>query len=188
IDLVAREYDDGNAYDASITYDKKYEMPAATTVNITNQSQFTAYFDLFAQDTFENLYGRDNMNYHALVTDYVLPVGTQITMLDYSSQTGTPEYYYFTVEEEEYNRALQQLATDNEITYRLSNFIKMGSTSENNTYNDQDANKIYYDEQRQRTMEEFIFIFDFKETNTTGNNLNHYIRFELRNEEDRALI
>ena len=188
IDLVAREYDDGNAYDASITYDKKYEMPAATTVNITNQSQFTAYFDLFAQDSFENLYGRDNTNYHALVTDYVLPVGTQITMLDYSSQDGVPEYYYFTVDEEEYNRALQQLETDNEITYRLSNFIKMGSTSENNTYDDQEANETYYDEERNRTMEEFIFIFDFKETETTGNNLNHYIRLELRNDEDRALI
>lgn len=188
IDLVARNYDDGNSYDASITYDKKYEMPAATTVNITNQSQFTAYFDLFASsDTFEDFYGRGNTNYHALVTDYALPIGTQITMLDYSKE-GNPEYYYYTITEDEYNRALQQLETENEITYRLSNFIKMGSTSENNTYDDKVANKSYYDEDKKRTIEEFLFIFDFKNTNITGNELNKYIRFELRNQEDRTVI
>ena len=188
IDLTARNYDDGNAYDASITYDKKYEMPAATTVNITNQSQFTAYFDLFAtSDTFEDFYGRGNTNYHALVTDYALPIGTQITMLDYSKE-GNPEYYYYTITEDEYNRALQQLETENEITYRLSNFIKMGSTSENNTYDDKVANKSYYDEDKKRTIEEFLFIFDFKNTNITGNELNKYIRFELRNQEDRTVI
>ena len=188
IDLVARNYDDGNSYDASITYDKKYEMPAATTVNITNQSQFTAYFDLFAwSDTFEDFYGRGNTYYHALVTDYALPVGTQITMLDYSKE-GEPKYYYYTIDEAEYNRALQQLETDNEITYRLSNFIKMGSTSENNTYDDKFANKSYYDEEKKRTMEEFLFIFDFKNTNITGNELNKYMRFELRNQEDRTVI
>ena len=188
IDLTAKLYDDGNAYDASITYDKKYEIPAATSVNITNQSQFTAYFDLYAEDTFENLYGRDNDNYHALVTDYALPVGTQITMLDYSSIDGVPQYYYYTIDEEEYNRAINQLATDNEITYRINKFIKMGSTDEDNTYDEQTQNNAYYDESKQRTIEEFIFIFDFKETKTTGTNLNKYIRFELRNKEDRTVV
>ncbi len=189
IDLTTRNYDDGNAYDASITYDKKYEMPAATTVNITNQSQFTAYFDLFAtSDTFEDFYGRGNTNYHALVTDYALPVGTQITMLDYGREDGKPDYYYFTVDQDDYNRALAQLQSENEVTYRLSNFIKMGSTSEDNTYDDKTANESYYDDTEKRTMEEFIFIFDFKETTTTGDNLNKYIRFELRNNEDRAVV
>ena len=188
IDLVAKEYDDGNAYDASITYDKKYEMPAATSVNITNQSQFTAYFDLYAEDTFENIYGRNNENYHALVTDYALPVGTQITMLDYSSQDGVPEYYYYNIDEEEYNRAVTQLQTDNEITYRINKFIKMGSTDEDNTYDEKAENNKYYDDSKERTIEEFIFIFDFKETTTTGNNLNKYMRFELRNSEDRSVI
>lgn len=189
IDLTARDYDDGNSYDASITYDKKYEMPAATTVNITNRSQFTAYFDLYAESSsFEEFYGRENTNYHALVTDYALPVGTQITMLDFGSQSGTPEYYYYTVDDNSYQRALQQLQLENEICYHLSDFIKMGSTSENNTYDDKTANQTYYDEEKQRTIEEFIFIFDFKETSITGDYLNKYIRFELRNEEDRALV
>lgn len=189
IDLVARNYDDGNAYDASITYDKKYELPAATSVNITNQSQFTTYFDLFAtSDTFEDFYGRNNENYHALVTDYALPVGTQITMLDLGNQSGIPSYYYYTVDETDYERALNQLQTENEVTYRLSNFIKMGSIDKDNTYSDEEMNQIYYDEDQKVTMEEFIFIFDLKETTTTGNHLNHYMRFELRNEEDRALV
>lgn len=188
IDLVAKNYDDGNAYDASITYDKKYEMPAATSVHITNQSQFTAYYDLYAEDTFDNLYGRNNDNYHALVTDYALPVGTQITMLDYSSQEGVPEYYYYTISEEDYNKALEQLATDNEITYRINKFIKMGSTDPDNTYDEKASNNRYYDDEKNRTIEEFLFIFDFKETTTTGNNLNKYMRFELRNNEDRTVV
>ena len=189
IDIVARSYDDGNAYDASITYDKKYEMPAATSVNITNQSQFTAYFDLFAtSEKFEDIYGINNKNYHALVTDYALPVGTQITMLDLGNQNGTPSYYYYTVDENSYNQALTQLQNENEVTYRLSDFIKMGSTSADNTYDDQKMNLIYYNDNQKTTMEEFIFIFDFKETTTTGDHLNHYMRFELRNEEDRAVI
>lgn len=188
IDLTARNYDDGNAYDASITYDKKYEMPASTSVHITNQSQFTAYFDLYAEDTFENLYGRNNDNYRAIVTDYALPVGTQITMLDYSSEDGIPEYYYYTITEEDYNQALQQLEADNEITYRINKFIRMGSTDPKNTYNEQAANEKYYDEEHERTIEEFLFIVDFEETTTSGNNLNKYIRFELRNNEDRTVV
>lgn len=188
IDLVAKNYDDGNSYDASITYDKKYEMPAATGVHITNQSQFTAYYDLYAEDTFDNLYGRNNDNYHALVTDYALPVGTQITMLDYSSQEGIPSYYYYTIKEEDYNRALAQLAVDNEITYRINKFIKMGSTDPSNTYDEKAANRSYYDTEKRRTIEEFLFIFDFKETTTTGNNLNKYMKFELRNKEDRTVV
>ena len=37
----------------------------------------------------------------------------------------------------------------------------MGSTSANNTYDDQDANSKYYDVAHNCAMEEFIFIFDF---------------------------
>ena len=164
-------------------------MPAATTVNITNRSQFTAYFDLYAESSsFEDFYGQNNTNYHTLVTDYALPVGTQITMLDFGSQSGTPEYYYYTVDDLSYQSALQQLQSENEICYRLSDFIKMGSTSSDNTYDDKKANRTYYDEIQKRTIEEFIFIFDFKETSIIGDYLNKYIRFELRNEEDRALV
>lgn len=189
IDLIAKNYNDGDSYDASITYDKKYELPAATTVNITNQSQFTAYFDLYApSESLEDFYGRNNTNYHVLVSDYALPVGTQITMLDYGRKDGKPEYYYLTITQERYNRSVQELAQNKEISYRLSEFIKMGSISKENTYNDKLANESYYDTERKRTIEEFIFIFDFKDTTTTGTHLDNHLLFELRNQEDQAII
>ena len=189
IDINARNYDDGNSYDASITYDRKYEMPSATLVNITNQSQFTTYYSLIANsETFEEFYGKNNSNYHVLTTNYALPIGTQITMLDYGINGNNPEYYYYTITDEIYNNSLLMLQKENEVTYKLSDFIKMGSTSTSNRYNDQDANKKYYSETHKRTIEEFIFIFDFKNTNTTGSHLNNSILFELRNNEDRALV
>ena len=187
INLEAIEYDDEDAYDASITYDKKYEMPSATSVNITNKSQFTAYYSMIAMpESFTKFYGRDGDYYHALVTDSPLPVGTQITMID-NSIDGHPEEYYFTVDQANYNAAVAQYSADSEITYRLSNFIKMDSTSTNNKYNDVQMNQVYYDEDNNIVMEEFLFIFDFKNTNVTGEVLNKSMLFELRNNENRTI-
>ena len=189
VNITASNYQDEDAYDASITYDKKYEMPSATSVNITNQSQFTTYYSLFAYaDSYDKFYGIDDDYYHALVTDYVLPVGTQITMLDYGVSQDQPEYYYYTVTQAEYNRAVAQLAQDREITYRLSNFIKMGSVSSDNKYSDSVNNHKYFTDEYGRVVEEFIFIFDFKETTTMGTHIDNSILFELRNNEDRTLI
>lgn len=189
VNLSASNYQDGDAYDASITYDKRYDMPSATSVNITNQSQFTTYYSLFSYaDSFESFYGLNNDYYHALVTNYALPVGTQITMLDYGADQNKPEYYYYTVTEDSYQTAVNQLAVDREVTYKLSDFIKMGSTSEENTYSDALNNKKYFTDEYGRVVEEFIFIFDFKETTTTGTHANNSMLFELRNSEDRTLI
>lgn len=189
VNITASNYQDEDAYDASITYDKKYEMPSATSVNITNQSQFTTYYSLFAYaDSYEKFYGINDNYYHALVTNYALPVGTQITMLDYGVSQEQPEYYYYTVTQAEYDRAVRQLAQDKEITYKLSNFIKMGSVSNDNKYNDSVNNHKYYTDEYGRIVEEFIFIFDFKETTTTGTHIDNSILFELKNNEDRTLI
>ena len=189
VNLSASNYQDGDAYDASITYDKRYDMPSATSVNITNQSQFTTYYSLFSYaDDFESFYGLNNDYYHALVTDYALPVGTQITMLDYGVDQDKPEYYYYTVTEDSYQTAVNQLATDREVTYKLSDFIKMGSISNDNTYSDALNNRKYFTDEYGRVVEEFIFIFDFKETTTTGTHADNSMLFELRNNEDRTLI
>ena len=189
VNLSASNYQDGDAYDASITYDKRYDMPSATSVNITNQSQFTTYYSLFSYaDDFESFYGLNNDYYHALVTNYALPVGTQITMLDYGVDQDKPEYYYYTVTEDSYQTAVNQLATDREVTYKLSDFIKMGSISNDNTYSDALNNKKYFTDEYGRVVEEFIFIFDFKETTTTGTHADNSMLFELRNSEDRTLI
>jgi len=189
IDLYAKEYDDGDSYDASISYGKKYEMPTANDVNITNQSQFSTYFSLFAKgNTIDDIYGLNNSYYHALVTDYVLPVGTQITMIDYGANDVNPDFYYFTVDQANYNANVASLATDLEVTYKLSDFIKMGSTSSNNKYNDSVANALYYDSAHHRTIEEFMFIVDFKETNQSGTHEDNNMLFELRNSEDRSVL
>lgn len=189
VEMIARNYDDGNSYDAAITYDKKYDLPSITDVKITNKSQFTAYYSLFALgESFEKFYGLNNSNTHVLVSDFALPVGTQITMIDYGYDYDNPQYYYFDITQSIYNQSITQLNTENEVTYKLSDFIRMGSTSTNNTYNDQAANIKYYDVAHNYAMEEFMFIFDFKNTTFSGVYLDNSILIELRNNENRGLI
>lgn len=188
VNMVARNYDDGNSYDASITYDKKYEMPSATTVNITNQSQFTAYYALYASGTLKEIYGDNYENYHVLTSTYALPVGTQITMIDYGQNIDNPQYYYYNITQDIYNNSVSQLENLGEITYKISDFIKMGSTSSDNTYDEMAANMAYYDDGVSMAMEEFIFIFDFKDTTTTGQHLGNEILFELRDNDDMEIV
>lgn len=188
VDLTAKNIEDVDSYDASITYDRRYEMPSATSVNITNQSQFTAYYSLVAwADDFNSVYGKNNDNFHVLTTNNPLPVHTMITMLDFGANTERPEYYYYEITPDIYNDSLTQLEKYNEITYRLSSFIKMGSTSSNNTYKDKDANIKYYSEDIGLVDEEFIFIFDFKDCEVTGDHLGNTMLFELRNTEERSI-
>lgn len=177
---------DGDAYDASITYSKKYDLPVATGVNITNRSQFTTYFALLAQsDRIDEFYGKNHDNYHALISSYALPVGTKITMIDYGYSDDNPNYYYYIVDEADYASAVAELASENEIAYRLSKFIRMDSVDKNNTYDDKANNEIYYHDNINFVNEEFIFIFDFQDTSVTGNYLNNSILFELREHIDR---
>ena len=188
IDLSAKTYSDEAAYDASITYGKKYEMPSSTDVNITSDSSFTAYYSLFAEvDSLESIYGNNNDNYHTLSSNYVLPVGTKITMIDLSVEDSI-KYYYYIVSEDDYNSKLTQYSLDGEATYDLSNFILMDSISTNNTYSDVIANQEYYRENNNIVMEEFLFIFDFEDSNIVGNQLDNSIILELRNSEDRTSI
>lgn len=189
IEMEGKDFGDGANYDGSITYDKKYEMPAATTVNITNNSQFTAYFsltDFF--DSMEDVYGLHNEYYHAITTSTPLPVGTMITMLDYGANPQRPEYYYFTVTQDIYNQSLIEYGNENDVSYYLRNFIKMDSTSQTNLYNDQTNNLIYFDSETGLVDEEFIFIVDFKNTNVSGDHLNNKFSFELRNGDDWPFI
>ena len=184
INIDARLFTDADAYDAAITYDKRYEMPSTTSVNITNKSQFTAYFSMVSGSEFKDIYGENNTNYHALVTNNPLPVGTMITMLEYDADSTRPNYYYFKVSQAIYDASIIEFNRDNQCSYRLSNFIVMDSTSTTNTYNDATANLRYYSTDASFAYEEFLFIFDFKETNTTGQHLNNTILFEIRDEDD----
>lgn len=183
--LDAVKGNDVPEYDASIAYDKKYELPAATAVNITNRSQFSAYFSLAEfYDSFSKVYGKNNEHYHVLTMGSPLPLNTMITMIDYGANYRRPDYYYLVVTPEIYQKSLQSYNANNEADYLLSDFIKMDSVSEDNTYDDKVANKLYFDEENNLVDEEFIFIFDFKETNSTGQNLNQSVSFELRNSDN----
>ena len=161
VNIDARLYTDADAYDAAITYDRRYEMPSTTSVNITNKSQFTAYFSMVSGSEFKDIYGENNTNYHALVTNNPLPVGTMITMLEYDADSARPNYYYFKVSQAIYDASIIEFNRDNQCSYRLSNFIVMDSTSTTNTYSDATANLRYYSTDASFAYEEFLFIFDF---------------------------
>ena len=175
--LDEQNYTDDDAYDASITYGRKYEMPSLTSVNITNSSQFTAYYSLIATNTFANIYGQNNEYYHALVSNFALPVGTKITLLDLSDENDI-EYFYYQVDQTSFSNHFTQLNTTGETEYKLSEFIYMDSTDK--YYDDQVMNHKYYYDNVNLTVEEFVFIVDFEEADINGEFLDNSILFELR--------
>lgn len=176
-----RELYSTNEYEATITPGKQYEMFASAMVNITSTSSFSAYYSMYHEH--ENTPFRTG-DYRALVSSYLLPVNTKITMIDYHDPSN-PIYYYYVVTEADYN--LLAASTD-DYAYKLSKFRKMGSTSLSNNYDDVVSNDVYYDDTTGILQEEFIFIFDFKESNINANVLNNSILLELRNVDDRTLI
>lgn len=167
---------EGNNYEASIAPGAQYELFANTNVNITNKSTFSTYFSLYSTSS-TTIYRPGYARY--LVTNYAYPVNTKITMIDFAS-SGQPEYYYFIIDTATYNNSVIALANDNEISYPLSNFIRMGSSSTSNTYDDATANNNYYDSTLQKAEEEFIFIVDFKDTEINADVLNKTLLLELR--------
>lgn len=184
IDLYSKVYEYDDAYDASITYGKKYDMPSATDVNVTNKSQFTSYFSIITKPkNFETFYGENGDNYHVLTSTYNYPVGTQFTMIDTAAGDDV-EYYYYTVDNAKYNAAATELANEGEISYYLRDFIRMDSISNNNTYNDTVQNQKYFDSTSGYVYEEFLFIVDMKKTNTNTNELNKSLLFELRDADN----
>lgn len=75
-----------NDYEGTITPGKKYEMFATSNVNITNNSSFSAYYSLFMESDISPY--KDG--YHrSLVSTYLLPVNTKITMIDFHKESKT---------------------------------------------------------------------------------------------------
>lgn len=188
IDLHSRVFEYDDAYDASITYGKKYDMPSATDVNITNKSQFTSYFSIITKPkNFAAFYGEDGDNYHVLTSTYNYPVGTQITMIDTAAGDDI-EYYYYTVDSTKYADAATELQNEGEITYYLRDFIKMNSTSTNNKYSDVVQNQKYFDATSGYVYEEFLFIVDMKNANRNDAVENKTLLFELRDAANDSTI
>ena len=186
INIEAITYSDGDKYDASITYGKKYSMPITTPVNITPKSQFTEYYSLISNGEMKDIYGINHDYYRTLVSSYVFPVGTTITLIDLSLDS--PKYYYYEVNNTNYQQKVSQMNVDNEVSYTLSDFVAMDSTTLSNKYNDSAKNLEYYDSDMGMAYEEFLFIFDFKNANINSAQLDNEVLFELRTDEDRTSV
>ena len=175
---------EGNNYEASIAPGAQYRMFANSPVNITSKSTFSTYFSLFTtSDTtiYKTGYTR------SLVSTYALPVNTKITMIDFAN-SGSPEYYYYIIDQTTYDNSVISIANDNEMSYSLSKFIRMDSSSPNNTYNDAVANSNYYDSTLKKAEEEFIFIVDLKDTGLNADVLNKALLLECRDSNNSPQI
>ena len=174
---LSRRLFNTNDYEAAITPGKQYELFASKDVDITTTSSFSAYYSLFVDKDASTFY--KNGYYRTLVSDFAFPEKTKITMIDYINHDD-PKYYYYVVSSSDYQSSLSEFSTNGEVTYNLSKFIRMGSVSENNNYDDENYNSIYYDEELDMAHEEFIFIVDFSESGLTENVTDKSFLIELR--------
>ena len=179
ITILGKEIN-SEAYASAINYGKYYDVFTMGTVNITSTSQFSTYYSLTLFDKeFNDIYG--NNAYHALTTDSPLPVGTMVTMIDFA-QGSNPITYYYEVDAAGYAAAQSELATSGEVNYALTNFRRMSSTNTNYMYSDATANTLYYNPTTKLVDEEFIFIFDFSQTDGSYIVSNKSMLFNLYNE------
>jgi len=174
-----------NDYEAAITPGRKYELFPTSATNISSKSSISAYFALFASaEPGQTIY---KTGYHrALVTDYVLPLNTKITMIDMSGDEN--KYYYHVINQTDVTNATQQIDVDGEATYQLSIFETMGAYNSTVYYDDAQANIDNYDATNRTAAEEFIFIIDFENTNITENALDKTLLIELENSQNEAMI
>ena len=170
-----------NDYEGAMTAGEKYSLFASTATNITTKSTLSAYYSLYMKSN-KNYY--QDGYHHALVSNYVLPINTKLTMIDLATNT----YYYYVVtttdlakKEEEYNRY-------GECSYELSDFVKMGSTSKDNNFDETKSRTNYYKSDLKVVDEEFIFNVDFEDTDITTDQTNKTLLMELRDKNNQTLI
>ena len=169
-----------NEYEASMTPGREYKMFTSTVVNIASRSSLSTYYSLFAED--QNVYRPD---YHrVLVSNYVMPVGTKITMIDFVNEV--PTYYSYIVSQANYNAMVTYFNQHHEAVYNFSDFVKMGTVSANSFYDNTQMNNQYYT--NGNSSEEFIFIVDFDEAGIQSNLLEKSLLIELRDSGNQTLI
>ena len=169
-----------NEYEGSMTPGDKYELFASTTNNLTTRSKFSAYYSLYSNNN--NIY---RAGYHrALTSSFIFPEGTKITMLDFIN--GTPEYYYHVITAADVARTEAEYQLENECSYLLSMFTRMGSRSNTENYDDAAKNLLYYD--GADSNEEFIFIVDFSDTEINHDVLEQTLLIEMRDVNEESII
>ena len=173
-----------NEYEAAITPGKEYGLFANSAVNMTTESSLSAYYSLYL----EGDKAKYQDGYHrTLVSSYVLPINTRLTLINLNEDS-VNEYYYFVIDEDDYNKALEEYNEYHECSYDFSNFVRMGSTSKSNIYQDELNNSKYYNKDTNTAYEEFIVQVDFSESDITENVLNKTLLIELRSKDNRTVI
>lgn len=173
-------------YESSMTPGKEYELFVNNKTNITSSSSLSAYFSLYVKGT-KSIYKE---GFHRTLSSSVkLPLNTRITLIDRTIES-IPVYYYFVVNEENIDIVKTQISSNafgidtTFYLYNLSDFVRMGSTTSENRYNDAEANKKYYQSSTGISEEEFIFIVDYSETSITENIIGAELLLELKDEDD----
>ena len=162
-------------YESAITPGEKYELFTNTQTSITKDSEFSQYYSLMLEGFSDTDYYENYLtNYRTLISSAVLPANTTITMIDLL--TNSTEYYYYVVTaEDEANRKKK---------FDITDFKKMGSTDE---YFNEDNTK-YYDTTLDVEHEEFIFHYDFANTNLQSPIVDQTIFLEYRDQDDETLM
>lgn len=142
-------------YEGAMTAGRKYELFTSTATNITSSASISTYFALFHSG--DSVYRPGY--YRALISNYVLPLGTKITMIDLSGNN--VDYYYHVINATDVSNAQQQLQNQGDVQYLLSMFEVMGAQNSGVYYDDAVKNLEYYDSTLETSDEEFIFILDF---------------------------
>ncbi len=179
---ITRALYTNNEYEGSMTPGEKHDFFVSTLTTITNKSKLSAYYSLYVEKD-ETIY---KPGYHrTLVSSYALPENTKFTMIDLT--TPTPTYYYYVVSAQDVIDATNEMILHNEASYKLSKFIKMGSTSQNNNYDDVIQNNMYYNVTEGIASEEYIFIVDFEDSGFTTDKLNNILLIELRDSGNQTI-
>ncbi len=167
-------------YEGAMTAGRKYELFTSSATNITSSSSISAYYSLFNSGA--SIY---RSGYHrGLVSNYVLPLNTKITMIDLAKDT--PEYYYHTITASDVTNAQTQLTTSDTVFYNLSMFETMGAVN-SGVYYDDVAKNTSYCSTGNYCNEEYIFIIDFGDTQINADSLNNQLLIEIRDNDDEII-
>ena len=168
-------------YEAAITPGQEYGLFTTTETAITNKSVFSTYYSLFIEEFSKSKYFANyQIDKRVLVSrdvdsnPYSFPENTKITMLDMV----TNKYYYYIVTSDD--------VKNNKYIYHLSDFMVMGSND--SKFDEAEACKKYYNQDKDLIYENFIFHINFADTNITENIDRNSLLMELQDTEGQTLL
>ena len=159
--------------DSRITDGKNFGLFSENEIFITDRSSMTTYFNMYPLGTY------DDTEYRVLSSTCQLPIGTQITMVDYGEDENYPKVYYYEV-----TNLVEAEQETGRYIYNFSDFILMSSitqeegatAAEDEAAHFQNNNLAY----SASGFEEYKILIDFKNATITQDLLEQNIRFELR--------